>query len=342
MEQAGKEAGRRALVTGCAGFIGSHLSQRLLDAGWDVAGLDTFTDFYPRRTKLRNLAALLDEPRFTFHEVDLCTGQVDDLVRDADTVFHLAAQAGVRGSFGATFDDYVRNNVVATQRLLDAMVVRPGASLVYASSSSVYGNAERMPTTEDCDRHPVSPYGMTKVATEELAGVYSRTYGLPTVGLRYFTAYGPRQRPDMAFSRFVSAALRGEQLVVNGDGEQARDFTYVDDVVTATVAAASLRRPEARVFNVGGGDPVSINQVLELLEAILDQRLDVRYGAPQLGDARRTTADASAARDELGFIAERSLEAGLRAQVDWTLAAGDVRPPLTVNAGHGAVSLHTA
>lgn len=342
MKTAGKEAGRRALVTGCAGFIGSHLSERLLADGWDVVGLDTFTDFYPRAIKLRNLQGLLDEPRFRFHELDLCTGELDDLVEEADTVFHLAAQAGVRGSFGTTFDDYVRNNVVATQRLLDAMVVHPGASMVYASSSSVYGNAERLPTTESCDRHPVSPYGMTKVATEELAGVYSRTYGLPTVGLRYFTAYGPRQRPDMAFSRFVAAALQGEELTVNGDGEQARDFTYVDDVVAATIAAADLRRPEARVFNVGGGDPVSINQVLGLLEEILERPLDVRYGAPQLGDARRTTANASAARDELGFIAERDLEAGLRAQVDWALGIGAGRGSLTVNTGHGAVSLHTA
>jgi nucleoside-diphosphate-sugar epimerase len=333
---AGQGDGRRALVTGCAGFIGSHLSERLLADGWDVVGLDIFTDFYRRSTKLRNLEALLDEPAFEFHELDLCMGQLDDLVDGVDTVFHLAAQAGVRGSFGATFDDYVRNNVIATQRLLDAMVLHPGASLVYASSSSVYGNAERMPTGEDCDRHPVSPYGMTKVATEELAGVYSRTYGLPTVGLRYFTAYGPRQRPDMAFSRFIDAALRDAELVIHGDGEQARDFTYVDDVVTATIAASALRRPEARVFNVGGGEPVSINKVLELLEDVLERPLEIRYGAPQLGDARRTSANAVAARDELGFTAQRDLEAGVRAQVDWAMSVGAARRPLVVN-GPGAV-----
>lgn len=326
---------RRALVTGCAGFIGSHLSERLLDDGWDVVGLDSFTDFYRRSTKLRNLEALLEEPAFAFHELDLCSAELDHLLDGVDTVFHLAAQAGVRGSFGTTFDDYVRNNVIATQRLLDAMVLHPGAALVYASSSSVYGNAERLPTRESCDRHPVSPYGMTKVATEELAGVYSRTYGLSTVGLRYFTAYGPRQRPDMAFSRFIDAALREEQLVVHGDGEQARDFTYVDDVVTATVAAARLRGPEARVFNVGGGEPVSINTVVELLEDVLERQLDVRYGAPQLGDARRTTADAGAAREALGFVAARALQEGIRAQVGWAMSVGAERRLLAGNAGQG-------
>jgi nucleoside-diphosphate-sugar epimerase len=176
---------------------------------------------------------------------------------------------------------------------------------------------------------------MTKVATEELAGVYSRTYGLPTVGLRYFTAYGPRQRPDMAFSRFIDAALRDEELVIHGDGEQARDFTYVDDVVTATIAASALRRPEARVFNVGGGEPVSINKVLELLEDVLERPLEIRYGAPQLGDARRTSANAVAARDELGFTAQRDLEAGVRAQVDWAMSVGAARRLLAGNAGQG-------
>jgi nucleoside-diphosphate-sugar epimerase len=282
--------------------------------------MDTFTDFYPREIKLRNLERLLEEPHFSFREVDLCTMPLHAFIEGADTVFHMAAQAGVRGSFGESFDHYVRNNVIATQRLLDAMVAHPEASLVYASSSSVYGNAQRMPTPESCDRHPVSPYGMTKVATEELAGVYSRVHGIPTVGLRYFTAYGPRQRPDMAFSRFISRALSDEELVVNGDGQQARDFTYVDDVVDATIAAARLREPGARVYNVGGGEPVTINEVLGLLSRIVERPLRVRNGSPQQGDARRTSADAGSAERELGFMAKHALEDGMRAQVAWVLA----------------------
>ena len=299
---------RRALVTGCAGFLGSHLSERLLDLGWDVAGVDCFTDYYPRARKQRNLDPLLPSRSFTMRELDLSTDNLEGLLDGVDVVFHLAAQPGVRGSFGATFGIYARNNILATQRLLEAAVESGVETVVYASSSSIYGDAATTPTSEDTVPAPLSPYGMTKVATEAVAGVYARTAGLRTVGLRYFTAYGPRQRPDMAFSRFIGNALAGKPLTVLGDGTQIRDFTYVQDVIEAT---------GAHVFNVGGSSPVPLTQVFDLLEGILERPLLLEHRQRQMGDARHTSADVSRAAEVLGFQPRTSLEEGLRAQVAW-------------------------
>lgn len=309
----------RALVTGCAGFIGSHLSERLLAMDWEVVGVDAFTDFYDSRIKLANLTRLLQEPLFSLRQLDLSSDRLEGLVEDVQVVFHLAAQAGVRGSFGNSFDIYVRNNILATQRLLEVMAKRPGPRLVYASSSSVYGNAVTMPTPESADRHPVSPYGMTKVATEELAGVYSRVHGIPTTGLRYFTAYGPRQRPDMAFSRFIAGAITDRELVVMGDGEQGRDFTYVSDVVEATIAAADLLEPMARVFNVGGDATVTVNQIIGMIAQRLERPVRVVYGPRQKGDARHTSADLTAATEHLRFRPSVTVQQGLAKQIEWTL-----------------------
>jgi nucleoside-diphosphate-sugar epimerase len=308
---------RRALVTGAAGFLGSHLSEHLLDDGWEVVGVDCFTDYYPRARKEANLTRLRDEEDFDLLELDLASDPVTGLVDGVDAVFHLAAQAGVRGSFGATFADYVHNNVSATQRLLEETVRAQTGTFVYASSSSVYGDAEALPTSETAARRPVSPYGMTKVATEELAGVYSRTHGLRTVGLRYFTAYGPRQRPDMAFSKFIAAALDGRPITILGDGMQIRDFTYVDDVVRATAASAGVQTPGAHVFNVGGGSPVPLVHVLNLLERIVERPLALDHRDRQVGDARHTAADTRLAAAALGFAPTTSLEEGLRAQVEY-------------------------
>ena len=310
-------AGRRALVTGCAGFLGSHLSERLVDDGWQVVGVDCLTDYYPSEVKLRNLSRLLAEPAFRWHERDLAEVNLASLLDGVDTVFHLAAQAGVRGSFGKTFEAYVRDNVVVTQRLLEAVVRSDARAFVYASSSSVYGNAERRPTPESTPRSPVSPYGMTKVATEELAGVYSRVHGLPTVGLRYFTAYGPRQRPDMAFSLFISAALEGRPITVLGDGNQIRDFTFVDDVVSATMRSASVASAQAPVFNIGGGAPLTVNDVLGQLRELLGRPLAVRYADRRLGDARHTSADVTRAAEAFGFAPSTSTRDGLAAQLAW-------------------------
>jgi nucleoside-diphosphate-sugar epimerase len=315
----------RALVTGAGGFIGSHLAERLIADGVEVTGVDCFTHFYPRSIKQRNLRGLLASPSFTFVPADLSIDDPAPLVDGVDVVYHLAAQAGVRPSFGSTFDSYVRHNVVGTQRLLEAVSERPLQAFVYASSSSVYGNPERTPSREDDPRRPRSPYGMTKIATEELAGVYHRCCGVPVVGLRYFTVYGPRQRPDMAFSRFVTAALSGQPLTILGDGHQVRDFTFVDDAVEATVAAARCGEPGA-VYNVGGGCPIELGDALRVIAELLPG-LTVRHEPTARGDVRATCADATLSRATFGQAPSTPLETGLSAQVDWM--TGLTGPALT-------------
>lgn len=305
-----------ALVTGCAGFLGSKLAERLIDEEIDVVGADCFTDFYPRSLKERNIASLRDSARFELRELDLAEDPLDDLVDRVDDVYHLAAQAGVRGSFGDGFETYLHDNVRGTQRLLEAVVRHPVDSFVYASSSSVYGNAATFPTAETAERAPVSPYGMTKCATEELAGVYNRIHGLPAVGLRYFTAYGPRQRPDMAFSRFIAAGLAEEPIMILGDGLQVRDFTYVDDVIDATRAAARVGRHGA-VYNVGGGTPVTLLAAVQVIDELLGKPITIKHCDSAYGDARQTSADTSLARDEFGFSPSVTLEEGLARQVEW-------------------------
>jgi nucleoside-diphosphate-sugar epimerase len=310
---------QRVVVTGCAGFLGSHLSERLIDLGYDVVGIDAFTDYYPRLFKESNLARLRDEPGFTLAELDLSSNPLDMALEGAAAVFHLAAQPGVRGSFGDTFATYVRNNVLATQRLLEAAVRHTPARFVYASSSSVYGDTVRYPTPETAECRPVSPYGMTKVTTEGLADIYHRTCGVPVVGLRFFTAYGPRQRPDMAFSRFIRSAITGRPLRVLGDGHQIRDFTYVDDVIAGTLGAAERGRAGA-VYNIGGGTPVELLGVVASLERMLERRIEVQRLPAPLGEARVTAADTSLAARELRFTPKTLLHQGLAAQIEWVLA----------------------
>jgi UDP-glucuronate 4-epimerase len=310
----------RALITGCAGFLGSRLAEQLVDDGCDVVGIDCFTPYYHRVVKERNLERLRDEPAFSLLELDLACADLGGALDGVDVVFHLAAQAGVRGSFGDRFADYLRNNVFATQRLLEAAADSAITAFVYASSSSVYGDAARYPTTELSARRPVSPYGMTKVATEELALVYLRCFGVPAVGLRYFTAYGPRQRPDMAFARFFGCALAGRSLPINGDGHQVRDFTYVDDVVQGTIAAARRGRPGA-VYNVGGGSPVELVAAIGMIEELSGRRLVLDRRPAGVGEARRTGCDGRLAREELGFVPRTELRAGLAAQLEWILGS---------------------
>ena len=308
----------RILVTGCAGFLGSHLSERLIDDGREVVGVDCFTDFYPQALKERNLQRLLDEPGFTFRQVDLSEQRLDGLLDGIDAVYHLAAQPGVRGSFGSGFSYYVRHNILATQSLLEEAVRDPVSSFVYASSSSVYGDALAYPTSEDTDLRPVSPYGMTKMATEEICAVYHRNHGVPAVGLRYFTAYGPRQRPDMAFSRFIARALAGEPLPVNSDGRQIRDFTYVDDIVDATIAA--LQADGGTSYNVGGGNATALIDVIGVLEELLERPLEVQFRPKQRGDARQTCADGSRAGRDLSFVPGTGLAEGIARQLEWAIA----------------------
>ncbi|HET9719822.1 MAG TPA: NAD-dependent epimerase/dehydratase family protein [Solirubrobacteraceae bacterium] len=304
----------RVLVTGCAGFIGARLVERLLYDGTSVVGVDSFTDYYSRDMKKANLRRFRDHPGFAFRRLDLSRDPLDGLLSDVDVVYHLAGQPGVRASFGTGFSKYLRHNIEASQRLLEAAIGQPLEAFVYASSSSVYGDLDSYPTAEDAPRRPRSPYGMTKLAVEELAGVYLRNHGIPSVGLRYFTVYGPGQRPDMAFARFISQLLAGQQLTVYGDGNQVRDFTYVDDAVRGTIAAGALGEPGS-VYNVGGGHPVTLREAYGLLEKILDREADIRSLPEAPGDVRQTGADGTRARETLGFEPMIGLEDGLRAQV---------------------------
>ena len=320
----------RVLVTGCAGFLGSHLAERLVDAGEEVLGVDCFTDYYPRPQKEMNLERLRHRSRFSFRELDLGSDPLEDIVEGIDTVFHLAAQPGVRGSFGETFAHYVHDNVLATQRLLEASTEGALAAFVYASSSSVYGNCASYPTAEDVDRAPISPYGLTKLATEELAAVYARDEGIPTVGLRYFTAYGPRQRPDMAFARFLSSALAGEPVKILGDGSQIRDFTFVDDVVEGTIAAAQRGAPGA-VYNIGGGTQVRLLDALTKIEELLGVAIEVVHLRDARGDVRKTCSDPRRAARDLAFTPRVSLDEGLARQTEWALARS-APPPAVVAA----------
>ena len=299
------------LVTGAAGFIGSHLCEALLDGGATVRGIDNFAPHYARERKERNLAALRSRPAFTLHEADLAQAALEPLVDGCDAVFHLAARPGVRDSWTA-FDDYVHANVTGTKALLDACAGR-AVRVVYASSSSVYGNATDLPVTEAAPLVPISPYGATKVMTETLAGAYAASYGLAAVGLRYFSVYGPRQRPDMGIARFIEAGVAGRPITVFGDGRQLRDFTYVGDVVRGTIAALDAR-PGA-VYNIASGRPAALRDVLALLEQGLGQPLDVRLETAAIGDVRDTHGSTALAEAELGFAAETELRDGLAAQI---------------------------
>ena len=317
----------KALVTGAAGFVGSTLSTALVDDGAEVVGIDCFTDFYARAAKEANLADLRTRPAFAFVEARLQDANLPALLDGVTHVFHLAAQAGVRSSWGRDFQTYTTHNVEATQLLLEAVKDRPIARLVYASSSSVYGDVATIPMQETAYLQPVSPYGVTKLAAEHLCHLYHVNYGVPAVSLRYFTVYGPRQRPDMSFHRFIRAGLLGETITLFGDGEQTRDFTYVADIVAATKAAGQRGRPGG-IYNIGGGSRVTINQVLEMIGRILNRPLDIRRLPAEKGDMRDTFADSSRAKADLGFSPSHSLEDGLRAESAWLAHLLD--RPLTV------------
>ena len=309
----------RYLVTGCAGFIGSHLTDALVQRGHEVIGVDAFTDYYPRPQKEANLEKARGAAGLSLVEVDLSEGALEPLLENVDGIFHLAAQPGVRGSWGATFAHYVRDNILATQRLFEAAASR-GVRIVMSSTSSVYGNAETYPTREEAIPRPVSPYGVTKLACESLARAYTESFALEVVLLRYFTVYGPRQRPDMAFARIISALLSGHPFSVYGSGEQSRDFTFVDDAVEATIAAME-RGPDALVYNVGGGSETTLNGAIALCETFAGTRLDVVNEPVARGDVRRTGADTTLIRSQLGWRPKTSLAEGLAAQLAAARAA---------------------
>jgi UDP-glucuronate 4-epimerase len=310
----------KALVTGVAGFIGSNIARRLLADGHDVVGVDALTDYYDPQIKRSNLRRA-DDPRFRFVEGDLNTLDLASLLADTEVVFHEAGQPGVRSSWGRDFGRYASDNICATQRLLEE--ARQSGSLrrfVYASSSSVYGNAERYPTEETDRPQPVSPYGVTKLAAEHLCSLYAHNYGLPTVSLRYFTVYGPGQRPDMAFTRFCRWVHGGSPIQLYGTGEQIRDFTYVDDVVEANLRvgdADTAQVPAGAVYNVAGGSSVSMNEVLELLGTISGKEVRVERSAAVPGDVLRTGGTTDAIRRATGWDPKVGLREGLEEQYLW-------------------------
>ena len=305
-----------ALVTGVAGFIGSHLAEALVARGAHVLGIDCFTDYYARDLKEANLQTLASDPRFELIESPL--EAVDLRARLAETthVFHLAAQAGVRRSWGRDFRVYTAQNVDATQALLEACAAASIERFVYASSSSVYGDHVALPMREDALPRPVSPYGVTKLAAEHLCMLYHHSYHVPAVALRYFTVYGPRQRPDMAFNRFLRAAMQEAPITIYGDGRQTRDFTFVGDAVAATIAAATTGVP-GHVYNIGGGSRVALKAALDLIARCTGRALDVRHETVQRGDMHDTYADTTLARRDLAFTPSVDLAAGLRAEYEW-------------------------
>ncbi len=307
----------QALVTGVAGFIGSHLAEALLQAGHRVRGVDAFTAYYDTHHKRANLSALLSWPGFELAAVDLRTAELSPLLADSDVVFHLAGQPGVRLSWSDGFDAYSQLNTGVTQRLLEAVKDSDVSRFVLASSSSVYGNAPAYPTVETDLPRPHSPYGVTKLAAEHLCGLYAANYGVPTVSLRYFSVYGPRQRPDMAFHRFCEAALDDKPVPLYGDGSQGRDFTYVSDVVAATMAAGEASLPAGAVLNVASGAPSTMLQFLDLLSELLGREVRVERLPDQAGDVAVTFAGIQRAADLLGWSPRVPLRSGLRAQLDW-------------------------
>jgi nucleoside-diphosphate-sugar epimerase len=312
----------KALVTGAAGFIGSHLVQKLLASGREVVGVDNFLDNYPRQFKDGNLASFAGEKNFTFVAGDLLNLDLKSLLRDVEVVYHLAGQPGVRSSWGKEFNRYTENNIMATQLLLEAAKEVKPAKFVYASTSSVYGDTDDLPMREEGGTRPLSPYGATKLAAEHLCHLYCKAFGVPTVALRFFTVYGPRQRPDMFFHIFMRALLRGDEVPLYDDGEQTRDFTYCGDIVDGLLGAAAYPG-QGEVFNLGGGSQVSLLHAIALAEKVSGRTAKLKRFDRQKGDVRHTVARLDLARGKLGYAPKVGLEEGLAAEWQWICSLKD-------------------
>ena len=312
----------KTIVTGAAGFIGSHLVEKLLARGDEVIGVDNFLDNYPRRFKENNLASLAGHEKFKFVGADLLSIDLRSLLSDAAVVYHLAGQPGVRASWGREFNRYTENNIMATQQLLEAAKDSKLAKFVYASTSSVYGDTDDLPMREEGRTRPISPYGATKLAAEHLCHLYCKAFGVPTVALRFFTVYGPRQRPDMFFHIFMRALLRGEEVPLFDDGEQTRDFTYCGDIVDGILGAAGYPG-EGEVFNLGGGSEVSLLHAIAMAEKVSGRHAQLKRFDRQKGDVRHTSARLDQARSKLGYAPKIGLEEGLAAQWEWICTLPD-------------------
>ena len=304
------------IVTGAAGFIGSHLCQRLVSQGYRVTGIDSFLDYYPRWIKEMNLADLKNNSSFKFIENNILELDWNSLLEDVDIVIHLAAQAGVRASWGKSFLIYTKNNIEATQLILEASKEKKLKKLVFASTSSIYGDTDEIPMKESSVVKPVSPYGVTKLAAEGLCNLYWKNYGVPCVSLRYFTVYGPRQRPDMAFYRFILALFENREITIFEDGNQTRDFTFVDDIITGTELAAT-KGINGRIYNLGGGSRISVNEAIAMLQEISGKELKVNYAEKQKGDMRHTFASTELAQQDLGYSPQIKLNEGLTQEYRW-------------------------
>ena len=306
------------IVTGVAGFIGSHLAETILKQGDRIVGIDQINDYYDVNQKKANIAHLQQYSNFEFIKADIQELNWLELLKDIDVIYHQAAQPGVRSSWGKGFYDYTERNINATQIILEAAKeVNSIKRFVYASSSSIYGNAEKMPTSETILPLPVSPYGITKLAAERICLLYYQNFNVPITALRYFTVYGPRQRPDMAFHKFFKAVVRNEAISIYGDGQQTRDFTFISDAVAANLAAGSIPEAIGEVFNIGGGSRVNLMDVLAIIEKTTKQPIKKEFVAKAIGDARHTSADISKAQQILGYQPKISLSEGLAKEWEW-------------------------
>jgi len=306
----------KCLVTGAAGFIGSHLCRRLLKDGFSVIGIDSFADFYPKWIKEKNIQDITRDSRFELISSDLESTDIENILRQVDFVFHLSAQPGVRASWGQNFSVYIKNNIQVTQKLLETAKTVPPKKIIYASSSSVYGFCQELPMTEKSPLHPLSPYGVTKLAAEQLCFLYFKNYGIPVVSLRYFTVYGPGQRPDMAFHRFFKAVAEEKEITVFGDGKQTRDFTFIDDIIDANVAALHKGKP-GETYNIGGGHQEILENIFPVIEDICCKKVKIVKVEKQKGDVLHTYACIEKANQHLDYSPKTSLSEGLKEEWKW-------------------------
>ena len=306
-----------ALITGVAGFIGSSLAEKLLKDNFKVIGIDSFTNYYSPHIKEKNIENCLKHPNFSLIHQDLDTLDLSASVEKAEYFFHLSAQPGVRASWGKEFATYVKNNISVTQKILESLKNNTTLKkFIFASSSSVYGNQSSKMNEETSLTRPVSPYGVTKLAAENLANLYFKNYGVPTISLRYFTVYGPKQRPDMAFTRFFYSIIKEQKLTIFGNGEQTRDFTYVDDVVKATINAATSDHV-GEILNIGAGSVFSLMQITEFMKEITEQKLEINFKKEQKGDVKHTSADISKSEKLINYKSSTDIKYGLTQQYEY-------------------------
>jgi len=306
----------KILITGAAGFIGSHLAEKLVSLGHTVTGIDCFTDYYPRKLKEDNLSSIAKNKNFTLIEEDLLKVPLEKTIKGTEIIFHQSAQAGVRPSWGSNFDTYIQNNILATQKLLEASKNFPIKKFIFASSSSVYGDSPSLPVKETDLTRPMSPYGVSKLAAENLCMLYNKNFKVPVISLRYFTVFGPRQRPDMAFNKFIKAILNGEEIPLFSDGSQTRDFTFVSDVVDVNIQAMESN-VGGEIFNIAGGARISVKETISKLEKLLDKKAKIKQLPVQKGDVKHTFADIGKAKKLLGYKPKIKIDEGLKQEIDW-------------------------